>query len=314
MIIKKRTKPRVLQTLEAVIPRLSPQFPRLAELQGELSRRYKGYIGEQKVDYHLDQFARKYTILQGICLELQRKNFEIDTIVITQQAIYCIECKNFNGTIIFDTVFNQFIRNDGKVETGFRHPITQAENHQLQLTQWLHERHHYIPVYFFIAISDRSTVIKVNGDEEAIAKVVAHGAFIPQKIIEKEKALKAGGQSRAGMQPVGAAILRECKEYDFDILRKYGVSRKDIMTGVHCPGCGRLGMERIYGAWRCHDCNQQSKHAHKRSLSDYLQLINPWISNKECMRFLQLKSRAVATRLLRSSNLKYQKEHKRWIK
>src|SRR5690625_2780935 len=157
MIIKKRTKPRVLQKLETVIPRLSPQFPRLSELQGELSRRYKGYIGEQKVDYHLDQFAHKYTILQGICLELQGKNFEIDTIVITQQAIYWIECKYYNGTIIFDTILNQFTRSEGKTETGFRHPNTQAENHQFQLTQWLNERHHHIPVYFLIAISDPST-------------------------------------------------------------------------------------------------------------------------------------------------------------
>src|SRR5699024_5484456 len=99
----------------------------------------------------------KYTILQGICLELQGKNFEIDTIVITQQAIYWIECKNYNGTIIFDTILNQFTRSEGKTETGFRHPITQAENHQFQLTQWLNERHHNIPRDRHSPISDTST-------------------------------------------------------------------------------------------------------------------------------------------------------------
>lgn len=314
MIIKKRTKPLVLQKLDAVIPRLSPQFPRLAGLQEEASRRYKGYIGEQKVDYHLDRFSNKYTILQGVCLQVEGKTFEIDTLVITRQAIYCIECKNYNGTIIFDTILNQFTRSDGKIETGFRHPITQAEKQQLQLTKWLHKRHHHIPVYFFIAISDPSTVIKVNGDEETIVRVVAHGAFIPQKIIDKEEALKAGGGARARPHEIGAAILRACMEYDFDILRKYDIKRTDIMTGVHCPGCGRLGMERIYGSWRCNVCNKLSKHAHKRALSDYFHLITPWITNKECMRFLQLKSRAVATRLLSSSNLQYQKEYRRWIK
>src|SRR5699024_5687265 len=135
------------------------------------------------------------------------------------------------GTITFDTILNQFIRSDGKTETGFRHPITQAENHQYQLTQWLHERHHHIPVHFFVAISDPSTVVKVIGDEEAIAKVVARGEHIPGKIMAKDEALKADGQARMHPRKIGDAMLRECKEYDFDILRKYGIKNSDILPG-----------------------------------------------------------------------------------
>lgn len=314
MIIKRRTKPLVLQKLDAIIPRLSPNFPRLAELQGEVSRRYKGHIGEKKVDYHLDRFANNYTILQGVCLEVEGKRFEIDTIVITQQAIYCIECKNFNGVITFDTIFNQFIRSDGQIETGFRHPITQAENHQLQLTQWLHERHHPIPVHFFVAISDPSTVIKVTGDEEAVAKVVAHGSFIPQKITEKEETLKPNGQVSIRPHKIGEAILRECKEYDFDILRKYGIKHNDIMPGVHCPGCGRLGMEREHRRWHCSKCGEVHQYAHHKAIGDYLLLFKNGISNKECRHFLRVESRGIATRILQNSGLVYHKEKRRWFK
>ena len=315
MIIKKRTKPLVLQKLEAVIPRLSPQFPRLAELQRELSRRYRGYIGEQKVDYHLKQFARKYTILQDVCLEVDKNKFQIDGLVITEHAIYCIEMKNFKDRIIFNTNLNQFTRSDGKIEQGYNHPVVQAETHQLQLIRWLHERRIFnIPVYFLVAISDPSTIIEVIGDEIAISKVVKHTAFIPKEISAKENALKAGGQVNIHHRKIGETILQACLEHDFNILRTYGIESNDIMSGVHCPECRKLGMERIYGTWKCHDCGKKSKHAHLRAIADYLLLVKPWINNKQCMRFLHLTSSSLATRILKTSNLQYQKKYRRWIK
>ncbi|WP_188455886.1 nuclease-related domain-containing protein [Virgibacillus oceani] len=315
MIIKKRNKPLPLQKLDAIIPRLSPQFKKLSDMQHEAANRYKGYIGEQKVDYHLDLLPGNHTILHDVCLAVNGKTFQLDSVIITPHAIFPIEIKNFDGTITFDTTFKQCIRNNGDIDTGFRYPITQAETSKLKLTNWLHEHnYHNIPVHYLIAISEPSTIIKVNGDKQAISEVVMHGEYIPMKIIEIDEKYAHGGHKRMENRRIGEMILRACREFDIDILRKYGVLEKDIVTGVQCPGCGRLGMKRIYNNWECRTCGIRSKYAHKRALNDYLLLIRPWITNSECMRFLQLSSRNTATRVLKSSDLNYDSRSKRWYR
>ncbi|MBP2257732.1 nuclease-related domain-containing protein [Virgibacillus alimentarius] len=315
MILKNRTKPIVLEKLDAAIGRLPTNFPALSDMQSEAATRYKGYIGEQKVDYHLEQFAREYTMFQGICLQVDGKTVQFDTVLITKQAIYLIEIKNFSDKITFDTILHQFTRSDGQKETGFRDPLIQAENQKNKLQQWLRAHHLInIPIYYFIAISDPSTIIDVIGDQEAVSKVVAHGEHIPRKIIQKEEVLRKKAPGSFNHSKIGQAILGACKAHDFDILSRYGVKKRHLLTGVHCPACGKLGMERLYGTWQCKACSKRAKLAHLRAFSDYFLLISPWINNKECMRYLRIQSRNVATRLMKTSNMKYQKEYKRWIK
>src|SRR5699024_7882235 len=141
MIIKRRSKPLVLKKLETVMSRLPPHFSGIAKLQSDITKRYKGYIGEQKVDYHMLQLLHpKFTLLQDVCLHGNSTKNQLDTIVITQNAIFIIEIKNYNGTRIFDTLLNQSTRNDGDRDTGFRNHITQAENQQLHFISWLHKR------------------------------------------------------------------------------------------------------------------------------------------------------------------------------
>src|SRR5690625_841075 len=311
MIIRRRSKPLVLKKLEAAVLRLPKNFPRLPEIQQEIGRRYKGYVGEQKVDYHLEILAPQFTIIQDVCLKVQGRKFQTDTIIITDHAIFFIESKNFDGPITFNTILKQFTRHDGKTETGYRYPITQAETYRLHLMNWLREHNfHNIPIHYFIAISDPSTVINVIGDAESIARIVVHGENVPQMIIKANEKIK--GNTRLASRQLGETILRGCVEQDFDILRKYEVKGSDILTGVRCPSCQRLGMERTRAYWRCPSCNYQSKKAHLSSIAEYLHLVKPWITNKESMRFLNIDSRNLATRLLKSANLIYDSKNRRW--
>src|SRR5699024_10972360 len=105
-------KPIELRKLEAVIPRLHPNHPKLSEIKHEAARSYKGYIGEKKVNYHLEQLTDTFTILQSVTLNVTEKNFQIDTIMISDYAIYIIESKNYSGIITFNTILKQFTRHD----------------------------------------------------------------------------------------------------------------------------------------------------------------------------------------------------------
>lgn len=314
MIIKRRSKPLVLKKLETVMSRLPPHFSGIAKLQSDITKRYKGYIGEQKVDYHMLQLLPpKFTLLQDVCLQVNSTKIQLDTIVITQHAIFIIEIKNYNGTLIFDTLLNQFTRSDGDRETGFRHPITQAENQQLHFISWLHERNlHHIPVHFLIAISDPSTIFKVIGDRESIAGIVGHGENIPGKIQKIDEKMSLAGRPSLDSRKIGKTIFQENQEFETNVLHKYGIKDSDILPGVQCPHCEHLGMVRRHKKWHCMKCGEYSKHAHLKTLSDYFLLFKPWITNKECVNFLQIHSRHVVSRLLKNSNLIYEPKTRRW--
>lgn len=316
MILENRSKPTPLKKLDAVLPRLSPHSKKENELEVESRLRYKGYIGEIKVDGYINtHFEKQYTILHDITLKIDGKETQIDSIIITPHAIYILEIKNYNGTIIFNTILHQFTRDDGKIETGFRHPITQAETNKLKLKHWLYERKlHHVPVHYFVAISEPSTLIRVIGDEKLIAKVVAHGEHIPKKIMQMETQYQKETPAKLQHRKMGAAILKESYDFDFNILGKYGVIRADILPGVHCPKCGFLGMDRRHTNWKCKKCDNKYKYAHLRAIKDYFLLINSSLSNKECRWFLQLHSRSVATRILQNSGLEYNAKRKRWYK
>lgn len=315
MIIKHRTKPLILQKLDAIIPRLPHHFPKLEAMKKEAAIRNKGYIGERKVDYHLEKLANQSTILQDVSLRSEGQKFQIDTVLITNYAIYCVESKHIAHTIVFNTILNQFTQQDGDTEKGYRYPITQAKNHQLQLTNWLHEHHLYnIPVHYFIAISDPSTIINVIGDQESIAKVVAHAEYIPFKIKETDEKHRQNKSNTIQRNKIGNMILHQCHNDDYDILSKYNIRYSDISTGVKCPICNMLGMGYKRRVWKCKRCGHQSKHIYKQALSDYLFLIKPWIKNNEAIRFLHLPSKTTTTRILRSSGLTFHQQKRYWIK
>ncbi|WP_198029972.1 nuclease-related domain-containing protein [Oceanobacillus manasiensis] len=311
MIIKKRNKTE-LDQYEALLSRIRPDHPKFREMEGDFARRNKGYIGERQVDYYLDELAAEMTILQDLNLSVDGKNMQIDNLLISPHAAYIVEVKNYSGTILFDTFLQQFTRDDGSQETGFRHPIQQAELQKQRLQAWLQEKNlPLIPIYCFIAISNPSTIIKVEGEKEHIAKVVAHAAYIPGKIMHQDNAVAKNTPIQH--QKLGAKILGACKQTYHLPMTRYGIQAKDILPGVHCPACKYLGMQRIYGTWLCPKCKVKSKAAHKRALLDYFYLIKPSISNRECRKFLGISSKNITTKLLQNY-LIYDKKKRRWRK
>lgn len=313
-MIKQRTKPIRLQKLEALLPRLNPRIPKYAELEEEFAKRLAGYLGEKKVDYHLETISHQVLNLPDVNLRQNGRNFQIDHFLISPHATYIIETKNFQGTITFDTVYKQLIRDDGQKETGFRYPITQVEMQKLKLQEWF--RAHKlpeIPIYHFIAISHPSTIIKVKGDDTSVRFVVAHAENIPIMIMEREKQLLKNNSPIIPHHQIGRTIATHGKEPTFDILSTYNIHTKDIKPGVCCPHCNTLAMKRIYNNWFCPKCKGKSRHAHKAALRDYFLLIQPWISNKIGRYWLNIPSKDVVTRLFTNEKFIRHPERRIWI-
>ncbi|WP_138918980.1 hypothetical protein [Ornithinibacillus scapharcae] len=113
---------------------------------------------------------------------------------------------------------------------------------------------------------------------------------------------------------IGKVILRGSKEFSLNIMKEYKINSEDILSGVHCPKCGTLGMERIYANWKCRRCEFHSKLAHRKALDDYFVLLGSVINNTTCRKFLNINSKDVATRILKTSGLNYDEKYRRWEK
>ena len=311
-----RKKSLQIQALEALVPRLSHRFPRYQDIQTDLAKRMKGYIGEKQMDYHLTTLDGPYRIIPDVHLTVNGDYFQIDTIILSQHAIYMIECKNFDGSIHFDTTLRQFTRNDGQATKGYRYPPTQAEKQKLRLQNWLlhHQQHQAIHVYYFIAIAEPSTIIEVTGDEQSIARLIAHSEHIPTMIAKVERQLSERGVRKIDTMTLYRLITQASREKPSHILTYYDIKPADIMPGVICPNCSTLGMQRNYGIWICLRCKHRSKNAHRRAIATYQMLIKPEITNQALRAFLKVKSSFVVTRLLKSSGYHFNHVKRTWSK
>lgn len=310
MILRYRQKSIPLKKYESLIPRLRPDFPAKRQILSAADNRMKGYIGERNTDYHSNLLANRFSILQDSGLKNQGKTTQMDTLIVIPYAIFLIESKNFEGVITFDTILKQLIRDDGQKEKGYRYPVTQAELQKLKLQLWLQQHNlGHIPIYSLVAISDPATVIKVIGDHEAIAKMVFHAEYIPKQILDMEAQL---GGEKLNHHKIANRILRDCIEYDKDIMAEHGVKPVDLSPGVACPDCNLLGLKRIYGAWWCERCSQKDRNAHEQAIEDYMLLVKPFLTNEECRKWLNIDSRHLTKTLLQKSKLVYNARKTRW--
>src|SRR5699024_11831545 len=95
--------------------------------------------------------------------------------------------------------------------------------------------------------------------------IVAHAEHIPKMIQEKEQQLKQSGRAPLPVNALSEAILKACQPYYINVLRQYGIRKRDILLGVHCPKCERLRMRRQRRSWYCPFCKQTSKTAHMKA-------------------------------------------------
>lgn len=99
MELKTRTEPRELIMMTSLNARM--------ELSPLDKKNYfklkKGYQGELMFDQRTNKLGNNLYILNGLWLEANNTDFQIDTVIISQRTIYLIEVKNYEGDHIYDS-------------------------------------------------------------------------------------------------------------------------------------------------------------------------------------------------------------------
>ena len=107
------------------------------------------------------------------------------------------------------------------------------------------------------------------------------------------------------MKKIAKLISKHHKPLVPNLIEQFNMDASDVLTGTHCPTCFFIPMTYQKGKWHCRKCNCISKNTHISSLKDYSLLIKPSITNKELRNFLHHPSKASASYLLSTLNLRY---------
>lgn len=307
MVVKQRTKPLALIKMEAIRRRVTENHWNREEILREYKTRLAGYNGEKAVDYHLSLLnPNTYLIVNDLRLEnMTGTHFQIDTILVAQYGIIPLSIKNFREKVVFEEATRQMIHIVDGTEKGYACPTVQAAHHELQLKQWLRKNGYpQLPIHSFIIFSDPHTILKINGNPEHYQHIFTSNQLY-LKMSHFEKRFRENRLSKKDMNLLSRELVKQHKPPNYDLMNKLAIKPADIQTGVRCPHCDHLAMERKYGKWLCPKCQKISVTAHIQALLDYFLLIKPSITNAECRKFLHLHSRYPAQKILNSfPNLK----------
>lgn len=304
IIIKDCEIPIKTRMLEALIRRLPSNHPLQPILTSGLNRNMAGYKGELRVISALKALPEKeYLIFHDLRLLGPPYPFQMDILILTSYFILILEVKNIAGEIYFDQTFNQLIRtkSDGKTE-AFDDPILQVNRQRQQLLAWMKSKSYTkLPVETLVVSANSSTIVRASNT--ALNRKVIRKDYLLLNIDEFKEKYKEKILTPKALKKLSALFIKEHTPHLPNLLDIYKIPTASLQTGVYCPHCCSLSMERRLRKWICRICMTSSHDAHISALQDYAFLIKPTITNGECRRFLQLHSSSSAKNLLLSLNL-----------
>ena len=93
---------------------------------------FKGFIGETMISINLKKLIKKQGfVINNLIIEENDKSNQMDHILISKKGIFCVETKNYSGTIYGDDKRKEWTQvfNFGKQKYNFYSPVIQNKNH-----------------------------------------------------------------------------------------------------------------------------------------------------------------------------------------
>lgn len=305
MFVKDLTVPINLLKAEALEKRIPQNHSVLPELRTFIKNLRSGYNGERKIRYYLGQIPpKRFYIFHDLRLPYGDGYFQIDALLLSPRGILMIDGKNHSGKLIIEK--NQMIQEYMDKRIVYDNPIVQAHRHNLLLTYFLEKLIiPPMPIDSLVAICKSSTEICISpGYTEAEKKICRvsellgridlfyhqhNTSLLDNKTIEKIKRL----------------LLRSHTPLNIDIIKKFGIQKSEIITGVRCPNCSQLPMNYKRKTWVCPACLFISQDAHMDAIKDYFLLNHSSFTNMEVRTFLHLPSTRTTAYFLFSLNFPF---------
>lgn len=137
MPVKSRTEPPKLRIMRSLNSR--------SDLN-EIERKYylnreKGYQGELMFDSKIETLHSGYLVINDLCLETNDSEFQIDTLLISQEKIYQFEVKNYEGDFYYKAEKLYHISGE-----EVKDPLLQIKKNDTLLRQFLRSLGYNFPI------------------------------------------------------------------------------------------------------------------------------------------------------------------------
>ena len=301
MIYKTREMPKKILGLTAFNNRLQPGHELKGRIRKELKNLKAGYGGEQNFDKHLLEYSPSYphAILHDICLKQDGVYLQMDSLLITPDAIFIFEVKNISGKLIFMKNPDRFVRElpNGKRQ-AMQSPVTQVRRKKFFLQKWLIEKGVHIPIKCVVVFAYINELQLVDFPDVYITFAYQVPTYMYSLPLEE------GPFNAEKITSLARQISNNHQEYDpFPMIKKWNVSRADIQPGVQCLSCNFFGMQWHRKKWICQSCGERGADSHIAAIKDWFYLIDPQMTNHQFRKFALIEDRHTAKRLLEKSDL-----------
>lgn len=204
----------------------------------------KGFMGERKLQKTISSFDSEMIIpMFDLLFEANDTEFQIDCLLLTLDAIYLLEVKNFSGDYYLDNgrIFSLLTKKQ------ITNPLYQLERTSLlfnQLLEQLNVNLKVIPYIVFIndqfmlyGASPKLPMIFPSQIERFIQRIVSNTSFPSERIHRLKHSLEN----------------KRKRKSDFERLPNYQMS--ELKRGVFCLHCG-VELERVsQQSFYCRICN-----------------------------------------------------------
>ncbi|MEW9053501.1 MAG: nuclease-related domain-containing protein [Neobacillus sp.] len=292
-----------LHGLNAAQNRLVAEHPIIPIFDSKRASIEAGIGGEQRVAEIFERytFPFKNNIIHDLSLSSDTL-FQIDHYFFTPYFGLVLDTKNIGGTLEFKDNPPQLvaIKENGQI-SSFESPVTQLERNLELLTAWLHNRNIYLPLYGAVVLAYPKQIVSVPPTNTTLLFPNTIPPFI-NSIPQTDRKLNDDAFKWLSVE------LVKCHRpfIPKPICESYQIPQKDILPGVRCGTCGKIGMIKLPRTWHCRFCKVNDNKAHLRALWEWSLICKRTITNRECREFLEVDNKDTAKRILLSLNLPYQ--------
>ncbi|WKA50662.1 nuclease-related domain-containing protein [Planococcus liqunii] len=288
--------------LERLASRLPDGHSQLKFIQSEWHRAASGQRGETHLalrfkEFHLDE---AFHILWDVNLKLGDWPVQMDGLLLTERCAIIIESKNISGKIHFDDNTGEFYRFDeDDVKTVLEDPRVQLNKHIRFLAAWFKARKITLPIRGLIVFTAKKCEFIAKPADAPICKTYQ----LPETLLKIWTASPPKEPDVKLLKIKKTLLSNQTPFRQTPLCKRYFIDPSELKPGVYCQGCQSYAMQRVRRSWQCPRCGERDSSAHVLALREYFTLVSSELTNQEFRRFCGIKSRSVATRLLKELNL-----------
>jgi hypothetical protein len=290
---------------EALEKRMPPYHSKLIDLKLFIKNLRSGYNGERKIHYYLGQIPpKRFLIFHDLRLPYGKGYFQIDALLLSSRGILMIDGKNHSGKLTIDK--NQMIQDYLSNRAIYENPITLAHRHNLLLTYFL-AKHKIppVPIDSLVAICKSSTEVCISPGYTAAQKKICRVSDLLGKIDGYYHEYNKNHLDHKTIEKIKKLLLKNHTPLITDILKKFGIQKSEIITGVQCPYCSQFSMIYKRKIWCCPTCHFISQDAYIDAIKTYFFLYSPSFTNMEIRTFLHLPSTRITAYFISSLNFPF---------